>query len=205
MATKTEIVNLALFKIGASKRLNNVDTERGTLAEAARAIYAVAIPAVLRTFPWPFATAYVALALVDGDADEPANYDWTFAYRYPTDCKYARRLVVPGGGGRNNPNPPPFRVGRDSQGRLIYTNEEDAQLEYTASIEDAGEFDDLMVDALSWYIAAGLAPTNSLIADMATKCMNMFFMTLDTAEARALNESQQEEPIESDFISSRDA
>lgn len=203
MATKTGIVNRALFNIGASKRLNNVDTQTGTLAEAARALWDVDVGFVLRDFSWPFATAYQALALVGGTAEEPVNNDWQYSYRYPTDCLYARRLVV-GTLGRNNPDPPPFRVGRDTQGRLIYTNEVDAELEFTVRIEDPGEFDDLMVSALAWKIGSGLSPSQSLVKDMAVQCMRMYEIELSKAQSRALNESQQETPIESEFIRSRE-
>lgn len=205
MASKTEIVNRALFNIGASKRLNNVDTQTGTLAEAARALWNVDSGFVLRDFPWPWATAYAVLALVAGSVTTSANNDWRYSFRLPTDCLFARRLVVEGSTGRSNPNPPPFRIGRDSQGRLVYTNEAIAELEYTIRIDDPGEFDDMFVSMLAWKIAAGLAPSQSLIKGMATTCMEMYEIEKIKAQSRALNEGQQDVQNDAELISSRDA
>lgn len=203
MTSKTSIANVALTRIGATKFLQNVDTQTGTLADAVRLLFDEEVKFVLRDFPWPFATAYQSLALVDGTTTEAANNDWQYAYRYPSDCVFARRIVVPNQG-RNNPAPPPFRVGRDSQGKLIYTNQEDAELEYTVLISDPEEFDAMAVSMLAWKLASSLAPSQSLIKGMATTCMEMYEVDKTKAQSRALNEGQQEEPIESEFVRARD-
>jgi hypothetical protein len=204
VASKTGIFNIALTRIGATKFLTNVDTQSGTLADACRTIYEEDRDFALRDFPWPFATSYADLALVGGSSSEAVNADWQYSYRYPSDCVFARRLVVANAGGRNNPEPPAFRIGRDSQGKLIYTNEIEAVLEYTARIDDVGEFDAMFVSMFAWKLAAALAPTQSRIKDMATTCMQMYEIDKTKAQSRALNEGQQETPIESEFMRARD-
>lgn len=204
MSSKTQIVNVALSRIGVSQQLNNVETETSKAAVQSNLIWDGDVRFVLRAFPWPWATAYVELALVGGSSSEMVNHDWQYAYRYPSDCVFARRIVVAGGGGRNNPKPPPFRIGRDSQGRLIYTNQPEAVLEYTLLIEDPEEFDPLMESALAWKIGSGLAPSLSRIEGMGEKCLAMMNAETPISQSRALNEGQQEEPIESEFVRSRE-
>jgi len=203
MASKTQIVNIALAKIGASRQIANVDTDRGRDAITARIFFDDDVLYTLRDFPWPWATAYADVALVDGSSTTPVNRDWQYAYRYPSDCVYVRRIVV-NGVGRVNVNPPPFRIGKDTQGRLIYTNEAEAQIEYTAMITDPAEFDALFVSMLSWKLGAGIAPTLSRIKGMAESCMQMYEIDKTKAQSRALNEGQQEVDPESEFIRSRE-
>lgn len=203
MASKTKIANLALGRIGASKQIRNVDTETTREAVVTRLFMDEDILFVLRDFPWPWATAYVALALVAGSTTENAVPDWRYAYRYPTDCLYARRIAIESLG-RNNPKPPPFRIGRDAQGKLIYTNEPEAVLEYTAQITDPEEFDPMFTSMLAWKVGAGQAPSLSRIKDMAETCMQMYEIEKTKAQSRALNEGQQEDPIESELVRSRD-
>lgn len=203
MSSRTQIANLALIKIGVSKQISNVDTDLSREAITLRTLMDQEIAFVLRDFPWPFATQYGTLALVAGTATDPANNDWQYSYRYPTDCLYARRIVVPSVG-RRDPNPPSFRVGRDSQGRLIYTNIEDAELEYTANITNAEEFDAMFVGALSWKLAAGVAPPLSRIKGIVEICLNGYEYEKTQAKSRALNEAQQEEPLESEFMRARE-
>lgn len=203
MASKTGIVNIALTRIGVSKKVSNVDTENSPAAIAARTLIDEDIKYVLRDFPWPFATAYATLALVDGSTTENATSDWRYSYRYPTDCLFARRIVV-SSVGRRNPTPPPFRIGRDAQGKLIYTNEPSAELEYTYDVTDVSEFDSLAASQLAWKLAAGLAPPLSRVKGIAETCMQLYEIDKSKAQSRALNEGQQEEPLDAELIQARD-
>lgn len=203
MASKTQIVNIALGRIGQSQTVNNVDTETSLPARTARTFWDDDVLYVLRDFPWPWARAYVDLALVGGSVSEAVNNDWQYSYRYPSDCVFARRLVVEGVG-RSDPKPPPYELGRDSQGRLIFTDEPEAELEYTVIVTDPSEFDPIFVSMLGWKHGANLAPSLSKIKDMAATCMQMYEIDKSKAESRALNEAQQSEPIEAEMIRARD-
>lgn len=203
MASKTQIVNIAMARIGASKQLANVDTETSREAIMARTFFEDDVKFVLRDFPWPWATAYTDLAVVSGSTTTRTNRDWQYAYRYPSDCLYVRRLVVDGVG-RNDPNPAPYAIGRDSQGRLIFTDEPTAQIEYTAVIEEVSEFDPMFVSMLAWKIASGLAPALSKIKGMAEGCIQLYEIEKTKAESRALNEAQQSRQLEAETIRARD-
>jgi hypothetical protein len=201
MSSRTQIANLAYTRIGVTKQIANVDTERSPEAIAAKLIFEDERDYCLRDFPWPWATAYQTLGLVAGAPSAPVNTDWRYAYRYPSDCVFARRILS--GRGRNDPNPIPFRIGRDEQGRLIYTNQEDAQLEYTARVEAIEEFDALFVSMLAWKMGASLSPGRSRIKGITEKCMDMYELDKSKAQSRALNEAQQDEPAESEAVRAR--
>jgi hypothetical protein len=202
MTSKTQITNVALMRIGVSQSVANVDTEQSREALSAKLIFDDEVDFVLRDFPWPWATAYAELGLVSGTTSAPTNADWLYAYRYPADCLFARRMVV-ASVGRVNTNPPPFKLGRDTQGRLIYTNEADAVLEYTARVTDPAEFDALFRSMLSWRLAAALAPSLSRIKDMAESALKMYEIEKSKAVARALNEGQQSVAQDAEWISAR--
>lgn len=201
MSSKTQICNTALVRLGVTKLLSNIETDRSKEGIALRLVFEDERDYVLRDFPWAFATAYVDLALVAGSAASPASNDWIFAYRYPPECMFARRIVT--ALGRAETNPPPFRVGRDSQGKLIYTNYEQAELEYTVGVTDTAEFDAMFTSMLSWKLAATLAPSSSRIKGMGEKCMELYEIDKSKAQRAALNEQQQEVPPESTLISDR--
>lgn len=203
MASKTQIVNIAMARIGASKQLTNVDTDASREAIMARTFFDDDVKFVLRDFPWPWATSYIDLALVSGSLTTRTNRDWQYAYRYPSDCLYVRRLVVDGIG-RDDPNPAPYAIGRDGQGRVIYTDEPLAQIEYTVAIQDTAEFDPMFVSMVAWKIGAGLAPSLSKIKGMAEGCISLYEIEKSKAEARALNEAQQSKPLEAESIRARD-
>lgn len=200
MSNKTQIANLALERNGASQFIADVDTENSVEAQTVKLVFDNARDYVLKAHPWPFATSYAVLALVAGSSSSKANYDWTYAYRYPSDCLDVRRIVTTGG--RRETQPPPYRVGRDSQGRLIYTDQEQAQIEYTVRITDSSEFDAIFVSALAWYICA-ITPALSRIKGQTEVAMQMYSMDISKASAAALNEGQPVEPLEAEWVRSR--
>lgn len=251
--TAIQVTNLALLKIGVSKGIAALD-EASREAWTALQVYDHVLRATLRRFPWPFATKYLPLTLVQGPAwtdasvqawsidqkyavnavvthsatiyycilghsapheppdatywsttaPERANGDWDYAYRSPSDCIFARRLVPPGGRGRVfNETPIPYREGRDSNGLLIYSNAQDAELEYT-TIDCVNLWvDDLFLDAFTWRLAASLAPSLSKIEKMEQKCLAMFEMTIATAATVGAQEQQQEKPGDAEWINGR--
>lgn len=210
---KTDIGNLALQHLGVSKPIANIDTETSLEARSLRSVFDGERDACLRDFPWPFATAYGTLALVSGSSTSPANGDWVFSYRVPVDCIFARRIVQPGlsglsgtpGSCRRRARIPliPFRRGRDNQGGLIYTSQDQAVLEYTVQITNAADFDPLFATALAWRLAITCAPALSRVDGITKTCQAGYELEKSRAEAQALNESQADEAADAEWISGR--
>lgn len=110
MATKTDICNFALVRIGVQQQLTNVDTDTSQEAVTLALIFASERDFVLRDFEWKSARAYAQPTLATNFSN-PANTDWTYAYRMPADALYVRRILT--ANGRMEINPPPFDIGRD--------------------------------------------------------------------------------------------
>lgn len=254
--TPVQLVNLALLKIGHSKGIT-ATSEASREAWTAAQVYDHVLRATLRDFPWPFATKYAALTLVQGppwdddavvqtwdsasayvvgdyvdrsgtvymcilahtnqvppnatywtanedDFTDEANGDWDFAYRWPADCLFARRLVPDNGAGREfDENPIPFRVGRDNNGLLIYTDEVEAVLEYTTIDCTNLWVDDLWIEAFTWKLAGQLAPSLSKDEKMAAKCIVMYKDALERAAAVASKEQQQHKDGDAGWMNAR--
>ena len=202
MASKTAIANLALSRLGSTVQLANLDTDNSAAARTMRTFYQPEFDFILRDFSWPFATAYVQLGLVTGTPAVAANYDWQYAYRYPADCVYARRIVTENIG-RKDPNPPPFKLGRDSQGRLIFCDEDSAMLMYTINITDAEELDPMAVSMLAWRLVVDAAPSLSRIPQIVGTANEQYEIDKSKAQRAALNEQQKDKDLASELERSR--
>jgi hypothetical protein len=140
----------------------------------------------------------------DEDEDQLANGDWAYAYRWPSDCLFARRIVPVGGMGRQYSTAPiPFRVGRDRNGLLIYSNQADANLEYT--VIDCGYLyaDDLFIDWFTWELACAMAPSLAKNEKTFERCMRMSELAFNTAAAVALREHEPERPGDAEWVAER--
>jgi hypothetical protein len=122
ITASTKIINMALSRIGISKRVGDISTEQSNEAAVARLHYSDDLSATLRDFDWAFATRYAELVLVGGTSTVPVNGDWQYSYRAPINMMKARRIVNPDGSKRNyDPNAPKFRVGSDTANLWVIT------------------------------------------------------------------------------------
>src|SRR5690348_7183990 len=135
MARTVDICDLALSHLGIALRANLV-TERSEAARACRAFYATARDQVLRDFPWPFATRTTDLALVTA---QPTT-EWAYAYRYPAAAVAFRRILTGATRLDSQATRIPFRLARDDDGALVYTDQADAVGEWTERVEDAEQY-----------------------------------------------------------------
>ena len=222
MSTKLQLINVALLKAGVSQTVVQL-TEDTREAFQAGLLFDPTVRETLRAYPWGFATKYAdsavaathgdAMKLFDGSPTAPVNGDWIYTYRYPSDCLMARRLVPPTGR-RFSRTPIPFIVGRnapqveaDPSGDLvlIFTNEPDAVLEYTAAVdlEIASFTEPLFEDVLTTLLASKLAMSLSREPRLALQLYNIFLAILPTAKAISGREQQQEKPGEAEWIEGR--
>jgi len=190
MSTKTEIANLALSHLGVGKEIANLETENSQEANAMRRFYDIAREQVLRDFHWPFANKEMALNLVDSNP----TTEWAYSYRYPTDCIKLKRIWS---GIRNDSRQTrvPFKIVRDAAGRLIYTDQINACMEYTLNESDASRFTPDAVQALSLRLAAYAAPrlTSGDPFKLGERSIKLYFLEISRAQATAVNEEQDEE------------
>lgn len=201
MASKTEIFNMSLSHLAIGKDVSNLETEASEEARVGRRFYDTALRATLADFNWPFATKIAALALIE---EEP-NSEWAFSYRYPSGCLNIRRVLS---GVRNDSRQSraPYKLAGDDTGTIIFTDEEDAQIEYTRYIDNPLIYPADFTLAFSYYLAAMAAPrlTGGDRFKLGEKALRMYAVELKRAGARAVNEEQADEEVDSEYVRARD-
>ena len=188
---------MALTRIGASQI--EALTENSEAARKCNQFYEHDRRVVLRRYPWPWATRRVELAEM---TDSPQDY--LYAYRYPADCCYLRKIYSVAPDGHFVPLPDiRYKIVSDETGLMLYTNEPKVVAEYTADVKDTSLFDELFCEALSWKLAASIAlklTGNEQIISMARAEYDLIF---NTAIADAENEQNVNPPEPSTFIRAR--
>ena len=200
-SSQIDIVNVALSHLSISKTVAILQTEKTEEAITARLFYDLAREATLRDFPWPFSSRILALALVE----ESPNDEWNYSYRYPSDCLEVRRILS---GMRNDTRQSrvPYRILSDEQGTLVYTDTENAEIEYTINAVSPQFYPPDFVMAFSLYMAHLMAPrlTGGDPYKLGQRALGLYDLEINRAVKNAFNEQQIEEPPESEFIRSRE-
>lgn len=199
-ATDTEVCNLALLHIGVTKAIATLATEKSTEAAACRVAYEPARDSTFRDFSWPFATKSADLALVQADPDDY----YAFSYRVPADCA---RVIKLWSGVRNDSRQSrvPYKIVNDAGGSLIFTDLEDARVEYTKIEDDMTLWPSDFTLAVSYKIGYMTAPalTKGDPFKLGDKCQQNYERAIAMAKATALNEGQAEEDVESEAVRAR--
>jgi hypothetical protein len=194
------VCNYALSLIGDSTTIQSLLTENSVQALALRVFYTDTRDEVLRDFPWTFAKRTLTLSVVTG----AENDDWDFAYRYPADALFVRRVW----GAVRTPNLSEtikYDIGSDATGSLIYTDEENAEIEYTARVEDVSKWKPDFTMAFAYLlasrIAARLIKTDPI--GMTERMFRAYTYQMLKARGNAENERRPDAPPESEIITSR--
>lgn len=199
--SKTVIANMALSNLGIGKEIGNADTENSAEARAFRRFFEVARDATLRDFPWSFATKFADLALIETD---PTS-EWGYSYQYPTDCLQFRR--IPSGTRTDSlETAVKYKIARGTAGRIILTDQADAECEYTILVEAIEEWPADFCLALAWRLAIYMAPkiTGGDPFKLRESAGKMYSFELALAQNNIGNEEQPDLPPESSFITGRE-
>jgi hypothetical protein len=195
------MANLAISHLGQGKEIANVETEKSSEAATMRRLQPVVIEMFLKNFPYSFCNVTVALNLVESDP----NDEWSFSYRVPTDCLKPIRILS-GIRNDNRQTRVPYKIGKDDQGELIYTDQESAELEYIQFVDDPSKYPVDVFLAMS-FLLAGLAAPRMLGEDpfkMGERAMKMYQYFKGQADAADVNDQQQEEPPEAEAVRARE-
>ncbi|MGL5934106.1 MAG: hypothetical protein ACRCZI_00635 [Cetobacterium sp.] len=179
MASKTDIVNLALAKIGHTP-LQSLDLDESDVATVARAIYPLCLDDLLTSHTWNFATTRTALAEL---VYTPVSDTWGHAYQLPSDCL---RLVMV------EPAGVEFAV----EGSRILTNEAaPLVVVYLQRADDAAAYSPQFTMALAYRMAmefaSGLSGKDAHLASFT----NMYLTKLQEAKT---TDGQEAGPIYED-------
>lgn len=177
MASEVDICNLALGHLGDNATVASIDPPEGSAqAEHCARFYPIARDALLEMHAWGFATRRAQLALLTS-----AWPEWAFCYAIPSDAlnllgvlppsasdDYSQSFGIPNAYGITSNYVPTTVSGTyvpqpysaeslDDGTQVIYTDQEDAVLRYTARVTDTTKFSPLFVTTLSWHLASMLA------------------------------------------------
>ena len=96
-----------------------------------------------------------------------------------------------------------FTAGSTQGGNLILTDMEDAEIEYSVVVDKPFLFPPDFVLALSYRLAAYVAPMLSKSGDLTGMVMNLYRMAISRAMANAANEDKRDEPADAEWIRDR--
>lgn len=196
----TEIANLALTHLGITKRIGNIETERSNEARTINVLLPTMREKALRDFPWQFATAIEDLVLIEEDP----NDEWDYSYVYPVNCLMFRRILS---GLRTDTRDSrvSYRVIRSSTGKIILTDQEDAECEYTYNETSPAKFTPDFALAVSLLVAGFAAPalTAGDPYKLGIASLQKYAIEFGNAKSNNSNEQQPDEEPESEFIRGR--
>jgi hypothetical protein len=192
MATRTEIVNLALARIGQAP-VSSLD-EESSVAAAASLVYDTCRRAVLQAYPWSFATRTSRLLRRN---TIPVGYAYAFAL--PPDCLQPVRLQ---GGSRSGRDTGGQGLSFTVRGRDLLADTPEAVLEYIADVEDAGQYDARFTEALVVRLAAELAMPVGGKSDLMTAYRNEYEAIVRQASAKSSGQFYEDLP-ENPYLEAR--
>jgi hypothetical protein len=149
----TAIANLALTRIGTSKRLASLATDQGAIGQAARANYPQALRASLNMHPWDFALKRENLP---ADAAAPA-FGYARAFTLPGDCL---RWLPP-----EQQDDIYFEAEQEGE-QLLTDADAPLPVRYIRLVEDVRLFSPHFVDVLVYRLGLDLAYAVSALAEV---------------------------------------
>ena len=175
MASVVDICNLALAHLGDNATIASIDPPEGSVqAEHCARFYPIARDTLLEMHNWGFASRRIVPAELTSNWPE-----WKYAYQIPqntvnivavlppdaqddystrwapTDAPWTNYSPVVAAG---RYVPQPYSLESLDDGTLIvYTNQKDAVIRYTAQVTDPTKFTPLFIITLSWHLASMLA------------------------------------------------
>ncbi len=199
-SSKVQIFNLALLRAGSSKRVNDAD-EGSNEANICNEFYDQSLAFVLEDRPWRFAKSRVYLAQKAGT---PPSV-WQYQYSVPSDCLKARYIVTPGMRTQLMDQKIPFEKAY-AGGPVIYTDLEEAELVYTALVENVSWFPASFVSALAYHLASEIALPlrGERSAGLISMLQSAYLQHVNIAAANDLNQGFDQPPV-NEFERARNA
>lgn len=195
--SQAAICNIALGHLGINRLITDLEAERTSKAQAQACIthYDLALEVTLKAHRWPFAQRIVSPATISGFESDV----WAYAYRAPSDYLKAHFI------NRTEANPmgERFDVGGDTSGAIIYTNAEDAVLDYTARVTQPGLYPADFVEALAYQLAIRVAQPLSADESLRQVARDGYRRSITEAMATAGNEGRGIEPPQDEFLAAR--
>ncbi len=185
MPSQVEYGNMALSELGITRYVSSISPSDGSKeADTLSLHFAPALDMALREIMPRFATKRKALALLG----EELVTNWGYCYSYPTDCVRLHGIVSPSTRQPRLDESVPFEVANYNDARVVLTDEADAEIMYTARVDDTGlwdpQFGMAFVNLLASRVAVPLAH-----AELANNMLQSYYALAAQAWATSANES----------------
>lgn len=196
-SSEVAICNLGLGRIGISIFISSL-SEASNEARVCSIFYEPCRDMVLQDFHWNFAGKRAVLANL---GTPPTN--WAYRYALPSDCLEARYLVVPGSRQPRSGQRIAYEVSVEDDVKVLYTDQENAELVYTCRVTNPNLFSPLFIMALGWLIGAECAMPLSAAPGLGDAARRNYALTISAAGSSSLREAEPGPEPESEFISAR--
>lgn len=192
---------MAISHLGIGKEIANVVSEQSKEAAACRRFYDIAYQSMLTDHDWNFTTEFYTLELIE---ENPTD-EWAYSYRMPSNCLKIRRILS-GARVETLEAKIPYKILKDSVGLLLYTDQPEAEIEYTKNVDDPTFYPAQFQMALSFKLAAYIAPriTGGDPFKMKEEMLGQYAMEVGKALAQDLNGARLDKKPDSEFIRYRE-
>lgn len=209
MSSVVQICNMALARIGVSSFISSL-SEATNEARMCSLFYEPMRDFALRDGLWNFARKQQALA----DAGTPPE-QWAYKYALPDDFLKARFIWMPGTPVLPGTYEVPgqtifvteqrvrFEIANDGGQKVLYTNQPEAELVYTARVEDVTLYDPIFVSALAYLLASEIAMPLAVQPSLAKQALDAYRVTASMAAAHSMSEGYEGQQAESEFTTIR--
>lgn len=196
-----QVCNLALSYVGNGQTINSL-TENTLEAKQSLLHYGPTRDELLEGFPWRFATRRAVLAELS-----ETRTGWDYVYALPADFLAAQRIW----NGRRLSRPEdevPFELealgaGVNPSGKCLLTDQEDAELIYTAECPTVALWSPTFVQAVAWALAVKLALVVPVKPQLAALAETKAAAALRKARAAQLNGRRGDDEPPSSITASR--
>jgi hypothetical protein len=193
MASKTDICNLALARLGAENIISiDDDTKR---AKTLKAVYDLVRDIVLADHPWNFAITRATLALLT----TAPEFGYCYAYQLPTDPFCLRVLGIVGDTAANVDPGIEYKI----EGQRLLTNVSPCNIKYIARVTVEGVFTPSFCSALALRLAAEVAYKLTGNASLKGEAMKEYQLELGKAKSQNAQEVTPEAWEDTSWADSR--
>lgn len=192
---------MALAHCGVTGRIQDVDTEQSAEAENCRLFFDHCREMVLEMQPWRFAERRATLQNL---GSPPA--EWGYRYKYPNFCARVNEIVNPVSRTPSLSSQIAFKEedgGETDYGRVILTDQEDAEILYNHKDIGVELFSALAVQALSLFLGAHIAAPLKVKRDLAVALEQRMILWLNEAGVQNLEASHPDKEPQASFVSAR--
>lgn len=185
MASKIDICNLSLTKLGADRIMAmDEDTE---VAKKMVAVYNLILDEVLSAHPWNFAIKRVAMALSN---DSPA-FGYSYQHQIPSDCMRVLGIY-------NGTDESDAIEDYKKEGDVILSEEDTLYIRYIARIADSTKYSPHFITTFSTRLAAELAYPLANSGALAETMLKLYQTLLSQAKGVDAQESGKTETMGQD-------